>query len=229
MADQKRITSWVQTEIGTDEEWERAYKAFETPEEEIAKFKKRLISLGAADWPRDADVVELFCGRGNGLIALEEYGFTSLEGVDLSKMLLKEYPGKARLYVGDCRALHFNDNSKDIVLVQGGLHHLPILPDDLEKVLLEVQRILKPGGRFIFVEPWQTPFLAAVHYACSISVLTSCWPKLKALHDMIEGEKETYFRWLGQKEMVVAMLDKYFLQEKKDARSGKLFYIGVSR
>src|SRR3982074_2773992 len=51
--------------------WEAAYLRFESPEEEIRKFIKRLTRLGAPQWPRDAEIVELFCGRGNGLIALQ--------------------------------------------------------------------------------------------------------------------------------------------------------------
>ena len=43
------------------EVWEAAYLRFETPEEEIAKFTRRLLQLGARQWPRDAAVVELFC------------------------------------------------------------------------------------------------------------------------------------------------------------------------
>ena len=42
------------------EAWEAAYLRFETPEEEIAKFTRRLLQLGARQWPRDAAVVELF-------------------------------------------------------------------------------------------------------------------------------------------------------------------------
>src|SRR5439155_8665936 len=45
--------------------WEAAYLRFETPEEEIQKFIGRLNRLGAPQWPRDAEIVELFCGRGN--------------------------------------------------------------------------------------------------------------------------------------------------------------------
>ena len=38
--------------------WEQAYTQFETPEEEIAKFTARLVTLGARAWPRQAQVVE---------------------------------------------------------------------------------------------------------------------------------------------------------------------------
>ncbi|MGH9741336.1 MAG: hypothetical protein ACRD51_03190, partial [Candidatus Acidiferrum sp.] len=62
--------------------WEAAYLRFETPQEEVQKFLNRLTRLGAAEWPRDAEIVELFCGRGSGLLALARLGFTHLEGVD---------------------------------------------------------------------------------------------------------------------------------------------------
>src|SRR6266851_3118921 len=39
--------------------WEAAYLRFESPEEEIQKFIKRLTRLGAPQWPRDAEIVEL--------------------------------------------------------------------------------------------------------------------------------------------------------------------------
>src|ERR1700682_1296484 len=64
--------------------WEAAYLRFESPEEEIRKFIRRLTRLGAPQWPRDAEIVELFCWRGNGLLALQQLGFTRPEGVDLS-------------------------------------------------------------------------------------------------------------------------------------------------
>ena len=50
--------------------WEEAYLRFETPDQEIRKFHKRLVALGAGDWPRDSRIVELLCGRGSGLRAL---------------------------------------------------------------------------------------------------------------------------------------------------------------
>ncbi len=75
--------------------WEAAYKRFETPEQEIQKFIGRLTRFGFADLLKQARIVEIFCGRGNGLVALERMGFTNLEGVDLSDSLLEEYQGPA--------------------------------------------------------------------------------------------------------------------------------------
>ena len=104
-------------EAPTPDPWEEAYLRFETPEEEIRKFIGRLNRLGARQWPRDAAIAELFCGRGNGLVALQRLGFTRLEGVDLSPRLIAQYQGSANCIVADCRKLPFADRSKDVCRV----------------------------------------------------------------------------------------------------------------
>jgi len=53
------------------------------------------MALGADAWPRRAQIVELFCGRGNGLRALERLGFRELAGIDLSPTLVARYAGRA--------------------------------------------------------------------------------------------------------------------------------------
>src|SRR6266481_179959 len=98
--------------------WEAAYLRFETPQQEIQKFIVRLNRLGAIQWPRDAEIVELFCGRGNGLIALERLGFTRIEGVDLSPRLLAQFKGSAKCTLADCRQLPFAARTKAVLIVQ---------------------------------------------------------------------------------------------------------------
>jgi hypothetical protein len=70
--DSINILPLVQAAVGHTDPWEAAYLRFETPEQEISKFSKRLIKMGALDWSKDAKIVELFCGRGNGLHALSK-------------------------------------------------------------------------------------------------------------------------------------------------------------
>lgn len=206
--------------------WEAAYLRFETPEEEVRKFLRRLCRLGAEQWPKDAQVVELFCGRGNGLNALQQLGFIKLEGVDLSPALLANYTGPANCVVADCRQLPFSGVSRDIAIVQGGLHHLPELPGDLERVVAEVRRVLRPGGRFIVVEPWQTPFLRFVHWIGSFSTARRAWAKLDALETMTELERPTYEQWLRQPQMVLRCLEANFATERKFIGWGKLMWLG---
>jgi ubiquinone/menaquinone biosynthesis C-methylase UbiE len=109
---------------------------FEAPENEVRKFIGRLKFMDAMKWPRNAKIVELFCGRGSRLLALYNLGFTHVEGIDLSPSLAADYRGSGKILVGDCRELPFENARKDILVVQGGLHHLPSLPEDLNQGLM---------------------------------------------------------------------------------------------
>lgn len=206
--------------------WEEAYTRFETPEEEVEKFIGRLNKLGQNEWKRDARIVEIFCGRGNGLTALEQLKFTNLEGVDISAELLAKYNGKAKLYEADCRHLPFEDNSRDIIIVQGGLHHLPKFPDDLDQTLSEVSRVLRPDGKFILVEPWLTPFLHLIHFLSQRNPIRRMSNKFDAFAVMTHYEAETYFQWLGQSNEILTLLQKHFVKVSSWQKWGKLVFVG---
>jgi SAM-dependent methyltransferase len=210
-------------------EWEKAYLRFETPEQEVRKFESRLQRLGARQWPADSRVVELFCGRGNGLRALHRLGFTNVEGIDLSPALASRYEGPGRVLVGDCRSLPFERGSRDVLIVQGGLHHLPVLPDDLDQTLAEAARVLRPGGRFVAVEPWLTPFLTLAHAACRARLIRALLPKVDDLATMIEYERTTYEQWLGSPQVVSAVLRRHFEVETESKAFGKLSFVGRRR
>jgi ubiquinone/menaquinone biosynthesis C-methylase UbiE len=216
----------VQTNTLIPSPWEAAYLRFETPEQEIRKFIQRLAEVGAGRWPSDAHVVELFCGRGNGLRALAHLDFTNIEGIDLSPALAAQYAGPGKVVVGDCRKLPYAGESKDVLIVQGGLHHLPVLPADLETTLADARRVLKPGGLFCAVEPWLTPFLSLVHTVCEMPVARRLSGKLDALATMIDHERQTYEQWLRQPELVMNTLHKFFTPERQFIRWGKLYFVG---
>ena len=207
-------------------QWEAAYRRFETPEEEIQKFVKRLRAFGLPEKDKSLRVVELFCGRGGGLHALQRLGFQNLEGVDLSETLLQECTADATLHLADCRELPFEDGSIDIAIVQGGLHHLPSLPADLECVLRDVARILRPNGTFYVVEPWQTPFLRFVHLVVEQPVMRKIYAKGDALAEMTEHERVTYEQWLGQPKPILELFHRYFETVQSQQTWGKLRYAG---
>lgn len=209
--------------------WEAAYLRFESPEAEIRKFVGRLRRVGAERWRPDAHIVELFSGRGNGLRALERLGFRNIEGMDLSPRLVNEYRGPARCHVGDCRALPFPDQIKDVAIVQGGLHHLLKLPDDLDRVLSEMRRVLRPSGLVVIIEPWLTPFLRIVHKVCQNSLARTCSNKLDALATMIEHERETYEQWLTQPELISRLARTYFDPQQESRSLGKWVFVGKPR
>jgi ubiquinone/menaquinone biosynthesis C-methylase UbiE len=214
----------------TDDEiqrrWEDAYARFETPEQEVRKFIGRLTKLGQSEWQRDAQVVDIFCGRGNGLKALEALGFTNLEGVDISPTLIARYHGPAKMYEADCRKLPFPNNSRDIMIVQGGLHHLPKLPDDLDQTLSEIGRVLRPDGRFVMVEPWLTLFLRMIHFTSEINAVRTISRKFDAFATMNHYEATTYFQWLRSDDLVRQLLSKHFDPTVSYRSFGKIYFIG---
>lgn len=206
--------------------WEAAYLRFETPEQETRKFLSRLTALGAGRWPRDIRVIELFCGRGNGLRALARLGFTRVLGVDLSPTLVALSDRRGDVVVGDCRLLPFADGSREIAIVQGGLHHLLELPEHLDQTLREVRRVLAPGGRLVVVEPWMTPFLRVVHRLAAARAVRSFIPRLEALGTMIDLEGETYRNWLDSPDAVLSSVRAEFEVELCRRSWGKLLLVG---
>jgi SAM-dependent methyltransferase len=215
--------------VPSPDPWEAAYLRFETPEEEIRKFIGRLNRLGARQWLRDAEIVELFCGRGNGLIALQRLGFTRLEGVDSSPRLIAQYKGSAKCIVADCRKLPFAERSKDVLIVQGGLHHLPNLPGDLDQTFSEMQRVLRKDGRVMFVEPWRTPFLTLVHLVSEIPAVRLLSKKMDAFGTMVEHEFTTYTQWLEQAELICKTAHAHFVPLHETFAWGKWNFVGTPR
>ena len=209
-----------------NERWEEAYRKFETEQEEKKKFRTRLVELGAESWDKRSRIVDLFCGKGTNLECLTELGFSDLHGVDLSPLLLAQYKGPSELYVGDATDIKFPDEWADIFIVQGGLHHLPRVPANLELCLAQIHRVLRPGGLLVLVEPWSTPFLSFVHWCCERKILRACWPKLDSLAIMISEEKDTYFSWLAANCEIELLVKKFFMPELWRTRFGKLEFVG---
>jgi SAM-dependent methyltransferase len=222
------VTSTNGEELAADP-WEAAYLRFETPEEEERKFVRRLVAVGAEDWNRDSIIVDLFCGRGGGARALRRLGFPHVVGMDLSPRLLRARADASDCSVADCRELPIATGSADIAVVQGGLHHLPSIPEDLSAVLREVARALRPGGLFVVVEPWSTPFLNLVHWACEQPLARKALRKLDALATMIEYERDTYEAWLRNGPVILAELGRHFERRQLRTSLGKLHFVGTPR
>jgi SAM-dependent methyltransferase len=111
------------------------------------------------------DVLDYGCGGGHYSLALAKYA-RRVTGVDISPDSVEECRGRAiaagvdgtvSFEVGDCEHLPFDDASFDLVVESGVLHHL-----ELGQAYREVARVLKPGGRAIFVEAvLHNPFFQA--------------------------------------------------------------------
>jgi ubiquinone/menaquinone biosynthesis C-methylase UbiE len=87
--------------------------------------------------------LDLGCGTGNVSRRMARF-FPRSYGVDISFNMLKEAHGLCGRIVGDCLELPFKDNSFDLVVAYGALHHIY----DFPRLFSEAYRVLSPGGFF---------------------------------------------------------------------------------
>jgi hypothetical protein len=116
-----------------------------------------------------------------------------------------------------------------VVIVQGGLHHLATLPDDLDRSLREIHRIMRQDGRVVLVEPWVTPFLSLVHLVCRQPIARRLSHKVQDLAVMIHYERRTYEQWLSHPNAIMDLLQQYFIPYRSSTNWGKLWFVGHKR
>ena len=98
------------------------------------------------------DLLDYGCSNGWMVERYAELGAGSITGIDISETgiqeAIKNYGHLAKFHVGDAHNVSFPEECLDVVAGRSILHHL-----DFEKALHEITRILRPGGRAIFIEP----------------------------------------------------------------------------
>jgi ubiquinone/menaquinone biosynthesis C-methylase UbiE len=105
---------------------------------------------------RGARCLDLGCGAGHASFALARGGAIEVVSHDLSEKMLAIVSREAkerghaaiRTERGSAEALPFTDDSFDLITTRYSAHHWP----DVPAALLEVTRILKPGGRLIVID-----------------------------------------------------------------------------
>jgi ubiquinone/menaquinone biosynthesis C-methylase UbiE len=107
--------------------------------------------------PTAARIIEIGCGSGAALVALQRLlRPTFLAGVDLDLPLLRQAAARfdavgvdAELLHADVRALPFADSAFDVVIDFGTCYHIA----GATNALLEIARVLRPGGLFVHETP----------------------------------------------------------------------------
>jgi ubiquinone/menaquinone biosynthesis C-methylase UbiE len=100
--------------------------------------------------------LEIGCGQGAGIeLILDRFGADRVIGIELDEKMvararrrLADHGERADVRIGDAEATGLPDVSADAVFDFGIVHHIP----DWHAAVAEVARVLRPGGRFYFVE-----------------------------------------------------------------------------
>ncbi len=137
--------------FGSEDEARKAVKKFYLVNEHLRQRYEELV----CQFGEGKDVLEYGCGAGGSLERWKQCNVQSITGIDISPKGIEKAASRAqalgmnaRLLVMNAEQTDFDDDSFDLVAGTGILHHL-----DLKAAYRELQRILKPDGHAIFIEP----------------------------------------------------------------------------
>jgi D-alanine-D-alanine ligase len=106
----------------------------------------------------DEKILDLCCGQGRHVLELKRRGFSNVEGYDRSQYLIRKARNRAlkedlkvRFREGDARKLPYSSDTFNVVTILGNsFGYFDSISDD-RKVLEEIFRVLKPGGK-VFID-----------------------------------------------------------------------------
>ncbi|MGA2349416.1 MAG: class I SAM-dependent methyltransferase [Terracidiphilus sp.] len=128
---------------------DRFYHVFRCPN---SKWAERYFDASVVKYAKDRDILDYGCHGGWATPRYLEMGPRSITGLDISETAIalanEQFGQFGKFYVGDAHRMPFADESFDLAAGRGILHHL-----DLNLALKEIQRVLRPGGAAIFIEP----------------------------------------------------------------------------
>ena len=113
---------------------------------------------------RGRHVLDYGCGSGRASMRYVRDGAAFVTGFDIAPAMIEEAKRRAAdagvsertsFMVADAHATPYDPDSFDLVVGIAILHHL-----DIPVALREIRRVLRPGGRAVFMEPlWHNPIL----------------------------------------------------------------------
>lgn len=147
-----------------------------------------LIEHGAISAP--SRVLEVGCGTGNYITAIQAISGCACSGIDPSEEMLKkawEQQAPLHLQMGRAEALPLPDHAYDLIFSVDVIHHV----QDRPAYMREAMRVLKPGGRICTVtdSEWiirnRTPLSA--YWPETVPVELERYPSVATLHTEMEA------------------------------------------
>lgn len=140
------------------------FTPFRTPDAILEKVSEHLKSIAPLE-----SCLDICCGTGAGIEMLRPYCDGRIVGVDFSQGMLDQAalnlkPGESKpsIKLVHCNVLELPcENEFDLAVCFGALGHF--LPKDQEILLDQVTKVLRPGGRFIFVTHYMPGIFTPAH------------------------------------------------------------------
>ena len=119
------------------------------------RWRKKVIEMALQNNPQR--VLDVATGTGDLAIALAEEGNAQITGLDISPGMLevgkqkiqgKQLDKRIDMIIGDSEEIPFEENTFDAITVAFGVRNF----EQLEAGLIEIYRVLKPGGKFVVLE-----------------------------------------------------------------------------
>jgi len=203
--------------------WHDSVKDEQLRARRASSHKRKLRRLGALALPRDARILDLACGMGEALRILHDEAFTDLWGSDITiDPELKNEPW-AKLTESDASALPYAAATFDAVICMHSLHHLGGVVR-IGKTFAECARVLRPGGRMMILDHFDSPQLRAAFWGLSKKWLT--WPTrgLRSFREQHEEEWPFMYEYLDAWPAVHALLGELPCDVDVDRRGAFFFY-----
>ncbi|WP_226001858.1 class I SAM-dependent methyltransferase [Paenibacillus sp. BJ-4] len=152
------MAEWYEQSFGEDYLLVYKHRDFQGAYQEVQKM------ISWLKLPQGSSVLDLCCGMGRHSLALADAGY-QVTGVDLSGVLLREAhaadpEGRVSWHQGDMRAVPLDESFDAVVNLFTSFGYFEKDEEQL-KVLKEIYRLLKPGGRFII--DYLNPAYVAAH------------------------------------------------------------------
>ncbi|MBI9041650.1 bifunctional demethylmenaquinone methyltransferase/2-methoxy-6-polyprenyl-1,4-benzoquinol methylase UbiE [Lutibacter sp.] len=175
----EKVKPYKNSELGKKEQ---VAKMFDTISNEYDGLN-RVISFGIdVSWRKKvveiikktnpSTILDIATGTGDLAINLTKTAASKIVGLDISEGMLQVGRKKIEnlhlnktieMVFGDSENIPFENNSFDAITVAFGVRNF----ENLDKGLLEIYRVLKPGGIFVVLEtaiPTKTPFKQGYHF-----------------------------------------------------------------
>ncbi|MGG1652668.1 class I SAM-dependent methyltransferase [Paenibacillus sp. NRS-1783] len=152
------MAEWYEQSFGEDYLLVYKHRDFQGAYQEVQKM------ISWLKLPQGSSVLDLCCGMGRHSLALADAGY-KVTGVDLSGVLLREAhasdpEGRVSWHQGDMREVPLEESFDAVVNLFTSFGYFEEDAEQL-RVLKEIYRLLKPGGRFII--DYLNPAYVAAH------------------------------------------------------------------